>query len=119
MKAIWAMDYDFRQDKCFNRPSCPECQEPIIKREDGKYHCLCCGKEVDVKDPEMQEWLAIREEVKTEYEDCHIIKDKDGNHIAGCGGEKCVETHYMRNPITLKWQVMGGKCKLCGSIFIV
>lgn len=119
MKAIWGLDYDFRTDKNYKRPCCPECEEPILRRDDGYYHCLDCGRIVMVEDPEMDVWLKKHEEVKVEYEDCAVITDKEGNHLSGCGGKKCVETHYMRNPVTDKWQVMGGKCIKCGTRFIV
>lgn len=108
MKAIWADDYDMREDKCYGRPCCPECNAPIGKYEDGLYHCFSCGEVVEVTDPDMIEWLKVREETKTEYSDC-----------GRCGGKNCVETHYMRNPITLKWQVMGGQCTKCGMRFMV
>ena len=109
MKAIWAVDYDFREDKCYDRPSCPECKAPIGLDEDGKYHCFSCGEIVEVDDPKMIEWFAIRDESKTENEDCFL----------GCSGKGTMEVHYMRNPITLEWQTMGGECKKCGMRFIV
>lgn len=120
MKAVWVIDYDFRADKCYNAPGCPECREPIGRMfGDGKYYCFSCGEEVEVTDSEMIEWLNIREETKTEYMDCPKITTIDGNHTSGCGGEKCVETHYRRNPVTLEWEVMGGHCSKCGMRFIV
>jgi hypothetical protein len=61
----------------------------------------------------MLEWFKIRRETRVRMPDCFPVEMK------GCGGKKCVETHYMRNPITLKWQVMGGKCKKCGMEFII
>lgn len=114
MKAIWGLDYDFREDKCYERPSCPECAEPIGKvGDDDNYYCYSCGKMVEVDDPKMQEWFKIRRETKMRITDCLPVE------MNGCGGKQCAETHYMRNPITLRWQVMGGKCKKCGMEFIV
>lgn len=107
MKAIWDIDYDMQQDKCYDRPCCPECNAPIGKYKDGLYHCYSCGEVVDVTNPDMINWLRVREETKTEYSDCV------------CGGKNCMETHYTRNPITLKWQVMGGQCSKCGMRFMV
>ena len=118
MKAIWGTDYDMREDKCYKCPSCPECKEPIFKMDDDKYHCVSCGEIVDIDDPEMKEWVAEREGVKIEYEDCVQFTTKDGKTI-GCGGKGTVETHYMRNPVTKEWQTMGGKCSKCGMSFIV
>ena len=123
MKAIWGLDYDFREDKCYERPSCPECAEPIGKvGDDDNYYCYSCGKKVEVDDPKMLEWFKIRRETKVGITDCfpEKVEMKNGEIIKlGCGGKQCVETHYMRNPITLKWQVMGGKCKNCGMEYIV
>ena len=108
MDAVWAMDYDYRTDKCFQRPSCPKCFEAIGEDESGKYHCYCCGKKVDVKDEKMLEWFAERQGAKIEMTDCFR-----------CGGKDCVETYFMRNKVTLEWQAMGGKCQKCGARFIV
>lgn len=113
MEAIWGLDYDFHTDKCFNRPSCPECKEPIWKDTDGKYYCVNCGKEISVLDPKMKEWLSLREETKIEYRNC--IKTKS----FGCGGEKCVKTLYVRNKVTLEWQIASGYCEKCGFQYIV
>ena len=58
------------------------------------------------------EWFKVREETKTEIEDCFP------EEMGGCGGKKCMEVRYIRNPVTLEWQTAGGKCK-CGMSFIV
>lgn len=113
MKAIWEMDYDIHTDKCFSRPSCPECGAPIWKDTDGSYLCVNCKKKVSVTDPKMKEWLTLREETKIEYEDCNK------KEFFGCGGKKCVRTSYVRNPITLEWQAASGYCEKCGMHFIV
>lgn len=118
MEAIWGTDYDYRTDAIYERPVCPECKEPIGVDEDGKYHCYSCGEVVEVKDQSMIEWLEKRNETKVEYADCHIFTSKNGA-TTGCGGKGTVETHYMRNPVTLKWQIMGGRCKKCGMRYIV
>ena len=125
MKAEWGLDYDFREDKCFKRPSCPKCNMehgcvPIF-RTDDKYTCINCGEEFEL-DPDMKEWIDVRSETKTEYTDCMPDKevDIDGKKIKlGCGGKGTVESHYMRNEITLKWQLMGSVCKQCGQRIIV
>ena len=84
MKAVWVIDYDYRKDKCYNAPGCPECREPIGRMfGDGKYYCFSCGEEVEVTDSEMIEWLNIREETKTEYKDCPKITTIDGKHTSG------------------------------------
>ncbi len=122
MKAVWGLDYDMHEDKCFKRPCCPdpECMNaPIWKYEDGKYHCFSCQEEVEVDDPEMIEWFSKREETKVEYGDCHVVKDKNGKVIFGCGGKGCFERHYVRNLITLEWQQAYGGCSKCGTRFIV
>ena len=106
MKAIWDMDYDMSEDKCYDRPCCPECHAPIGRYEDGLYHCFSCGEVVDVTEPDMIKWFSDREQTKTETSSC--LK---------CDGE--IETYYMKNPVTLEWQVMGGQCNKCGMRFIV
>lgn len=120
MKAIWSKDYDFRQDKIYRRPSCPECSKeygcvPILK-VDEKYICINCHKEAEL-DPDMKDWIDVRSEKKTEYGDCPKF-ELDGK-MFGCGGKGTVEKHYMRNEITLKWQLMGSVCKQCGARIIV
>lgn len=120
MKAIWGSDYDMHTDKCYECPCCPKCKEPIFLHGD-KYYCVSCGKEVEPTE-EMFIWLSERAEEKTEMEDCFPkeIELKDGTKIKmGCGEKKCVEVHYRRNPVTLEWETMGGKCTKCGMSFIV
>lgn len=109
MNAIWVMEYDMHTDKCYNTLGCPKCKEPIGRCEDGRFRCFSCGKVVYVKDKTMLDWYNKRSETKTEYEDCFL----------GCGGKKCVEVVYRRNPVTMEWQTAGGKCKKCGMRFIV
>ena len=108
MKADWYREYDYRADKYYDRPGCPECLERIVKDEAGEYHCQYCGKKVEVTD-KMIEWLRTREETKTEKHKCTF----------GCGGEDCLEVQYVRNPATMEWQASGGKCRKCGFGFIV
>lgn len=109
MKAVWGSDYDLHNDKCNKCPACPECREPIFLYEDKQYHCVSCGKVVEVEDPKMLKWFEEREGTKTEMEDCFL----------GCGGKKCVEVHYRKNRVTLEWQTMGGHCTKCGMKFMV
>ena len=120
MKSEWITDYDMHTDKCYKRPGCARCKEPIFKCEDGKYHCVNCGRIVK-PDDEMLEWFKAREETKVEIEDCFPeYMDINGEKVKmGCGGRQCYEVHYRRNPITLEWQVAGGKCTKCGNRFIV
>ena len=106
MKAIWDIDYDMKQDSCYDRPCCPECHAPIGKYEDGLYHCFSCGEVVDIE-PDMIKWFADREQTKTETMLCMKC------------GKKSMKIHYMKNPITLEWQTLGGQCSECGMRFIV
>ena len=117
MKAVWGLDYDYRTDKCFNRPICPECDAPVVKFRDGRYKCVSCRKPVDIDDAKMIEWLTVREETKITMEDCPKI-EHDG-FVHGCGGKACVETHHVRNDVTLEWQVAWGQCLNCKMRFIV
>ena len=117
MNAVWLTDYDWRTDKNYYCPCCPECKEPIWKHEDGEYRCPSCGEVISIN-ARMQKWLKLREETKTEYLDCPKFTAKDGI-ISGCDGKRCVKTRYMRNPVTLEWQACWGKCSVCGRIFIV
>lgn len=107
MIAEWILDYDHITDKCFCRPGCPECDAPVMISDDGKYRCISCGEQYEV-DPEMQKWIADRSGTKTEMTNC-----------TGCGGENCVETHYVKNKVSLEWQTAWGVCRNCGSRFIV
>ena len=121
-KAIWGTDYDMHEDKCYKCPACPECREPVFLYEDNKYHCVSCGKVVEVKDPKMLKWFEEREGTKIEMEDCFSeeVELKNGQKIKmGCGGKKCVEVHYRKNPVTLEWETMGGHCTKCDMKFIV
>lgn len=108
MKAKWGLDYDYRTDRCFNRPMCAKCDAPIVKDEKGKYFCVSCRKRATVTDPEMLKWLTDREGIKVEIHDC-----------AMCGGKQCLESHLVRNKVTLEWETAGGRCRNCGMRFIV
>lgn len=116
MKAEWGLDYDYTTDETFLRPSCPTCSFPVIRAMDGDYHCPACGLMLDL-DEEMLKWLEEREGEKIEMTDCPKFVYK--GHVSGCGGKGCVETHYIRNPVTLEWRTAWGKCLSCGSSFIV
>ena len=118
MNAIWYDDWDVHSDKIYKRPCCPECREPIGKLPSGEYRCYSCGEIVGVKDKEMKDWFKVREETKTELDDCHVLTHPDGTSI-GCGGKNCVEVYYMRNKATLEWQVVSGECKKCGLRWLV
>lgn len=118
MKAEWITEYDFRTDSCYQCPGCPECQAPVGSL-DGKIRCYSCGKEYELDD-DMKSWREKRQTTKTEWLDC--IRHKPINGVTpaiGCGGKKCVETIYTRNPVTLEWQVAYGRCIKCGAKFIV
>ena len=114
MKAIWDVDYDMwaeDSDGAFMRPMCPNCHEPIGKiGEDGdeNYRCYNCYEVVEVDDKEMLKWFDDRAGTKTDMTFC-----------LACGGEDCVESHYYKDPRTLKWKMAGGVCKNCGARFIV
>lgn len=123
LKAVWGNDYDWRTDKCYKAPLCPLCYAPFGKiADDNEYHCFSCGRIIEVNDPDMKKWIEDRKEKKVEMEDCfpNEVKMKDGETIKmGCGGKKCVKVTYHRNPVTLKWEQMGGQCTKCGMRFIV
>lgn len=106
MKAIWGHEYDWRKDEIYDCPVCPKCKEEVGKIK-GKYICFACGQEVEIPE-DMIDWLKIREETKTETTDCYR-----------CGGKDCLESHYMRNPVSLEWQLMNSVCKSCGMKVIV
>ncbi len=115
-KATWVLDYDYRTDKCYKRPGCAECEEPIGEDDDGTYRCYNCGEEV-TPDKHMLKWFKDRDETKTEMWNC-VKLDRD-SPVNGCGGKKCVEVHFVRNPVNMKWEVAGGKCSKCGRTWIV
>lgn len=122
MKAVWGTDYDFIMDECYKCPVCPKCEEPIGKMKDGKYHCFSCGEVVEVVESDMKEYFAEREGEKVEMEDCFPseVKMKNGETVKmGCGGKKCMETHYIKNPVSKEWQTAWGECTRCGRRFIV
>lgn len=117
MTAVWVLDYDYRTDKTYNRPGCPDCNAPVLKFEDGKYHCLSCDRVAELEDPKMVEWLDEREETKIEMWDCTQFKTKHGT--VGCGGKECVEAHFVRNAVTLEWEMGWSVCRNCGQRTIV
>ena len=116
MKAILGLDYDYKTDKCFKRPVCPDCDAPVLKFKTGEYKCISCRRIAEV-DEGMMKWLADREGEKVEYEDCPQF-EVNGT-VYGCGGKKTVETHYVKNNVTLKWETAWGQCNKCGKRFIV
>lgn len=105
-KAVWAEQYDWRSDKIYSRPCCPNCEEPIIYSK-YQYVCMLCEEPVKVDD-KMKEYINKVSEVKIGWQNCFI-----------CGKKKCVETYYHRNPVTMEWQTSHGKCLKCGCRFIV
>ena len=107
-KAKWVLEYDMHNDKCYKCPGCAECEAPVAKFGDGKYHCFSCGEVVDIDD-EMAKWFAEREETKEEQRDCNF----------GCGGKGTMRIQYIKNPVTLEWQTAYGYCTKCGMKFIV
>lgn len=113
LKGIWVNEYDFHTDKMYKCPGCPECREPAFRHEDGLFYCASCGIDIEFDD-EMLKWYADREEIKIEMRDCIKLSD-----TIGCGGKKCMETHYRRNPVTMEWETAGGRCLNCGTRFIV
>lgn len=116
--AVWGDDYDGHADKIYRRPVCPECKEPF-GIHDPDHRCFNCGRKITVTDPEMLKWLDERSESKVVMEDDPVFTTKDGKVLGGCGGKKCVETHYRINPATKKWEVAWGQCTKCGMRFIV
>ena len=116
MKAVWSIDYDYIADKCYNSPQCPKCLAPVWG-EDERYLCISCGEEVEV-DKEMKRWIDERSETKVDTKDCPRIT-LDNGKVFGCGGKNCVEAHYVRNPVTLNWQLAYSTCKNCGGNVMV
>ena len=119
-KAKWLTDYDMHNDKCFDRPQCPECYAPILEHDEGEFRCISCGEQFEL-DEKMIEWVRERQGSKVEMGDCPAgeFEHKGKKIKLGCGGKGCVETHYIKNDITLEWQVAWGECKKCGRRFIV
>ena len=106
--AEWITDYDMHTDSTYKRPGCPKCYAPVGDGEgNGKYICLSCRKEYELT-PEMEAWIREREGTRTEIRDC-----------LSCGSKGAVEMHFRKNPKTLQWQTMGGKCRRCGMKFVV
>lgn len=105
-QAVWITKYDYITNKLYKCPGCPDCKEQIV-RFMNVYECCNCGTVVNVDDKAMKEWLAIREERKTEYRNCFRC------------GKKCVKIRYYRNSVTLEWQVGDAKCENCGITVIV
>ena len=119
-KAQWRIDYDMHNDKCFDRPQCPECIAPVHEYETNVFKYISCHEVIELDD-KMKEWVRDRAGEKIVMEDCPDFEfEHDGETIKmGCGGKECVETHYIKNDITLKWQTAWGVCKNCGRRFIV
>lgn len=107
LNAVWSKDYDMHNDKCYDRPQCPECFAPVGKTIDDKYRCYSCHK-ICKLDQKMIDWIAKREGEKVEMRDCFR-----------CGGIGTSEDHFVKNNITLEWQTAWGICKKCGMRFIV
>ena len=105
-KAVWLEQYDWRRDKIYLRPCCPDCEEPIIYSK-GQYVCTLCEEPVQVDD-QMKEYISKVSEFKIGWRNC--LK---------CGKGKCFKTYYHRNPVTMEWQTAHGKCTECGCRFIV
>ena len=126
MKAKWGLDYDYINDECFKRPSCPKCAEeygcvPVLPNDKGEYRCINCQEIVEL-DEKQKQWIDDRCGAKVEIEDCLSDKEVecDGKKIRlGCGGKKCVESTYFKNDVTLKWQLATSVCKNCGRRIIV
>ena len=106
IKAVWLEQYDWRSDKIYSRPCCPNCEEPIIYSK-YQYVCMLCEEPVQVDD-QMKEYISKVSEVKIGWRNC--LK---------CGSKDCVETYYHRNPASMEWQTAHGKCVECGCRFFV
>lgn len=119
-KAEWHLDYDMHNDACFDRPQCPECIAPIYEYSQNEFKCISCGELMELDDS-MKEWIRSRAGEKVVMEDCPDCEfEFKGKKIKmGCGGKACVETHYVKNKVTLEWQTAFGKCSKCGRSFIV
>lgn len=105
-KAVWLEQYDWRSDKIYSRPCCPNCEEPIIYSK-YQYVCMLCEEPVQVDD-QMKEYINKASEVKIDWQNC-----------LECGIKNCVETYYHRNPATMEWEATHGRCKECGCRFMV
>lgn len=118
MFAIWGIEHDHREDKYYDCPTCRVCMAPIYK--DGEeYRCVSCQELFEVDD-EMREWIDARNETKVETGDCPVAKSKRGDvWTSGCGGVGTMKIVYVRNPVTMKWEVHHGECQQCGLRFMV
>lgn len=105
-KVIWGLEYDWRNDKCYNEPQHEECQAPIVM-SDGKYVCIGCGEEVTDLAEDMKKWINDRSGSKTETEVCGACK------------QETMKIHYHKNSRTAEWEVGYGECTNCGMRFIV
>lgn len=122
LKATWQLDYDYINDKCFKRPSCPKCGEehgcvPILPNDKGEYRCINCQEIVEL-DEKQKQWIDERTGSKVEMSDCFPDKEIDGIRL-GCGGKNCVESIYIKNDVTLQWQLATSVCRKCGRRIIV
>ena len=105
IKAEWGINYDWRNDKCYDAPIHKDCDAPILYHE-GKYICIGCGKEASITE-DMKKWIDDRQGEKIETEVCGACK------------QETMKIHYHKNHNTTEWEVGYGECKNCGMKFIV
>lgn len=107
IKATWGMDYDYRNDKCYDAVMHEECGAPVgWCEEEQKYICVGCGEEA-VLDDDMLKWLKKREGKKVKI-----------GHCMSCG-KKTMRMHYHRNYFTTEWEAGYGECEECGMKIII
>lgn len=113
MDAIWKSDYDMTTDTLYKRPSCPVCAKeygcvPLYRIDNKRIaRCVNCRKDFMI-DENMEKWFDDHEGYKEEMVDCMM-----------CETHASFRMHYRKNPVTLKWQEMGGECEVCGCRVLV
>ena len=106
IKAEWGMDYDWRNDKCYECVVHKECDAPILFY-DGDYICIGCGGIVENLSKDMKKWIDDRSGEKTETRVCGACK------------QETMKIHYHKNHNTKEWEEGYGECTNCGMRFIV
>lgn len=100
-KVDWDTDYDYHDDKCYQRPICPVCGYLIFGLEDDE--CEWCGAKLDTDDEKLKKYMEENTGVEERLSACE------------CGGQLHVFFHKRRG----EWRSTRGYCDKCGMHFIV